>query len=251
MVAFAGVSNADLQREYGDKVLTIRQFYPGLHLRFDSSGNILGKASPGAWTIDRMVRVENVSVSKDGLRIRGQRLFLIHDPATNQMRDVRTFTKADWFNTYSKLEIDIESGQAPLEMTDVERLMRLVFLSPDEKLVDAVPDYWKDWLMHGQGWKPSLPDTADQPQKVGGNVTAPHLVYGPDPQYSEAARQAKYQGTCILWMVVGADGLVHDIRISRALGLGLDDQAVRTVRTWKFRPALKDGALFQCKSTLK
>lgn len=77
---------------------------------------------------------------------------------------------------------------------------------------------------------------------MGGDVTAPHLAYGPDPQYSEAARQAKYQGTCILWMVVGADGLVHDIRISRALGLSLDDQAVKTVQTWRFRPALKDGA---------
>lgn len=88
------------------------------------------------------MRVENVSVAKDGLRIRGQRLFLIHDPAANQMRDVRTVAKTDWFNSHSKVEIDIESGQSQLEMTDVERVMRLVFLSPDEKLVDAVPDYW-------------------------------------------------------------------------------------------------------------
>lgn len=239
--AFATVSDADLQKEYGDKVLTLRQFYPGAHLRFDSSGKLIGKTAIGSWTTDGMIRVESVSVSNNGLRIRGERLFLIFDEATHRMRDVRAVARRDWATAHSKVQIDIESGQPPFEMGDVEKLMGLVFLSADENLVDAVPAYWKDWLTHGQSWKPSVLSTADQPAKVGGNVTAPHLTYGPDPKYSEAAGQSKYQGTCILWMVVGTDGLVHDVRISRALGLGLDDQAVKTVQTWRFRPALKDG----------
>jgi len=45
----------------------------------------------------------------------------------------------------------------------------------------------------------------------------------------------------VLWVVVGPDGRVHDIRVSRTLGLGLDEKAMEAVRNWKFEPARKDG----------
>ena len=77
--------------------------------------------------------------------------------------------------------------------------------------------------------------------RVGGGVSAPRAIYAPDPEYSEESRKAKYQGTVVLFVVVGADGRPHDIRIQRSLGLGLDEKAVEAVRTWKFEPARKDG----------
>ncbi len=77
--------------------------------------------------------------------------------------------------------------------------------------------------------------------RVGGGVSAPRAIYAPDPEYSDEARKAKYQGTVILWVVVGPEGRVHDIRVQRSLGMGLDDKAVEAVRTWKFEPARKDG----------
>ena len=77
--------------------------------------------------------------------------------------------------------------------------------------------------------------------RVGGGVSAPRAIYAPDPEYSEEARKAKYQGTVVLYVVVGADGRPHDIRIQRSLGLGLDEKAIEAVRTWKFEPAKKDG----------
>jgi periplasmic protein TonB len=77
--------------------------------------------------------------------------------------------------------------------------------------------------------------------KVGGGVSAPKAIYAPDPEFSEEARKAKYQGTVILWVVVGTDGRPRDIKVQRALGMGLDEKAVETVRTWKFEPAKKDG----------
>ena len=69
----------------------------------------------------------------------------------------------------------------------------------------------------------------------------PRVVYQPDPEYSEEARKAKYQGTCVLWLVVGPDGKPRDIRVARSLGLGLDEKAIEAVKTWKFEPAMKDG----------
>jgi periplasmic protein TonB len=77
--------------------------------------------------------------------------------------------------------------------------------------------------------------------RVGGGVSAPRVIYQPDPEYSEEARKAKYQGTCVLWLVVGPDGRPRDIRVARTLGLGLDEKAIEAVRTWKFEPAMKDG----------
>jgi protein TonB len=77
--------------------------------------------------------------------------------------------------------------------------------------------------------------------KVGGGVTPPRAIYQPDPQYSKKARKAKLQGTCLLWLIVGADGKPRDIRVQRALGMGLDEEAIKAVKTWTFEPALKDG----------
>jgi periplasmic protein TonB len=76
---------------------------------------------------------------------------------------------------------------------------------------------------------------------VGGGVSAPRPLYSPDPDYSEEARKAKYQGTCVLWVIVGSDGRTHDIRVYRSLGMGLDEKAIEAIRTWKFEPARKDG----------
>jgi protein TonB len=63
----------------------------------------------------------------------------------------------------------------------------------------------------------------------------------PDPGYSDEARKAKLQGLVTLHVLVGADGRVRDVQITRGIGLGLDENAVRAVRIWQFIPA-QDGA---------
>jgi TonB family protein len=76
---------------------------------------------------------------------------------------------------------------------------------------------------------------------VGGGVSAPKALYAPDPEYSEEARKAKYQGTVVLWMVISADGHPLQIRVQRALGMGLDEKAIEAVKQWKFEPARLNG----------
>jgi protein TonB len=77
--------------------------------------------------------------------------------------------------------------------------------------------------------------------RVGGGVSAPKALDTPDPEYSEEARKAKYQGTCVLWLIVGPDGKPRDIKVARALGMGLDQKAIEAVRNWKFEPAMLNG----------
>lgn len=77
--------------------------------------------------------------------------------------------------------------------------------------------------------------------KVGGGVSAPKVIDAPDPDYSEEARKAKYQGTCILWLIVGPDGRPRDLKVARTLGMGLDQKAIEAVRRWRFEPAKMNG----------
>jgi protein TonB len=90
----------------------------------------------------------------------------------------------------------------------------------------------------GPGWGGGV---GGGPYRVGGGVSAPRILFAPDPDYSEEARKAKYQGTVVLWVVVAPDGRPRDIRVQRSLGLGLDEKAMEAVRSWKFEPARKDG----------
>jgi len=73
-------------------------------------------------------------------------------------------------------------------------------------------------------------------------ITAQDVPHSrPGPHYVEIARQAKYQGTTILNVIINKKGIPEQIQVARAIGMGLDDSAVETVRTWRFSPATKDG----------
>jgi TonB family protein len=77
--------------------------------------------------------------------------------------------------------------------------------------------------------------------RVGGGVTAPQLVSKIEPEYSEEARKAKYQGTVTLYIQVDAQGKAINMRVLHSLGLGLDEKAMEAVKKWKFKPGTKDG----------
>jgi len=77
--------------------------------------------------------------------------------------------------------------------------------------------------------------------KVGGGVTAPVVIFKKDPEYSEEARKAKYQGTVLLAIEVSPDGRATNIRVVRSLGLGLDEKAMEAVKQWKFKPGYRNG----------
>ena len=51
--------------------------------------------------------------------------------------------------------------------------------------------------------------------------------------------RAKIQGISLLSGIVAVDGTLQDIRIARSLDgtFGLDQEAIKCVRQWRFRPA--------------
>ena len=77
--------------------------------------------------------------------------------------------------------------------------------------------------------------------RVGAGVSPPVPIFQPEPEFSEEARKAKYQGVCTLGLVVGTDGRPTNIRVLSSLGMGLDEKAIEAVKNWKFEPGKKDG----------
>jgi periplasmic protein TonB len=77
--------------------------------------------------------------------------------------------------------------------------------------------------------------------RAGGGVTSPVVTFKVEPEYSEEARKAKFQGTVLLYIEVSERGLPQNPRIIRALGMGLDEKAIEAVMKWRFQPGRKDG----------
>jgi TonB family protein len=87
--------------------------------------------------------------------------------------------------------------------------------------------------------------------RVGGGVSAPVLIHKTEPEYTEEARAAKYQGTVLLYVEIDRDGNATNIKVQRSLGLGLDEKAVEAVKQWKFKPGYKDGTPVTVQATIE
>jgi periplasmic protein TonB len=76
---------------------------------------------------------------------------------------------------------------------------------------------------------------------VGGGVAAPEVIHSVEPEFTQEARQANFQGSVSIKLIVDSQGNTQDIRVTRHLGMGLDEKAVEAVRQYKFKPAMYQG----------
>ncbi|WP_239488773.1 energy transducer TonB [Luteitalea sp. TBR-22] len=79
--------------------------------------------------------------------------------------------------------------------------------------------------------------------RPGSGVTSPTLISQVKPQYTTEAMRAKIQGRVLLEVVVMPDGRAGDIRVIRSLDrtFGLDEEAIKAMRLWRFRPGTRQG----------
>lgn len=239
-----------LKFDYLDKVLTLRHFYSGDHLKFRSDGTLEGNASIGIWTLDGQIEVEDVHLHGARLEIKGRRIHRTFDSQSNlrdelsSVENGREKWQKDLEKTlrHLKVEIEIELPNGGPSQQQVAAAIDAVFLSKSESLSDIVPSYWHDYLAKGEG----KPQPSREPKRnavfvIGHGVTPPRAHYDPEPEYSDEARRAKYNGTAVISLIVDSSGTPENLQIVRPLGLGLDEKAIAAVSTWKFDPSKKDG----------
>jgi protein TonB len=77
----------------------------------------------------------------------------------------------------------------------------------------------------------------------GNGVSLPEVVRQIGAQYSSEAMQNRIEGKVVLEAVVLSDGKVGDVKVVQSLDkiYGLDDNAVKAMKQWEFKPGTKDG----------
>ena len=91
--------------------------------------------------------------------------------------------------------------------------------------------------------------TANQPQSyrqiyhVGKDVTAPVLISSKEPEFPKSAQggKDKFEGTCVIGLVVDSSGVVHDVHVKRSLRPDFDANAIKAVEQYRFKPAMRSG----------
>jgi TonB family protein len=92
----------------------------------------------------------------------------------------------------------------------------------------------------GDGWGGG---TGGGAYKPGNGVETPRLIREVKPQYTAQAMRAKIQGEVLLECIVMPDGSVGNIRVVRSLdaAFGLDQEAIKAARQWRFQPGTRQG----------
>jgi TonB family protein len=251
---------SQLKTDYLGKVLTLRHFYSGHHLRFNWDGAVIGLAKAGPWTTDGQISITKIELRGRILELTGRRVCLVFDAKAKPYRDVLEFLAESTADDRGKMEKFFENREISIKITlpsenankkEGAATMNAIFLAHGESMRGIVPSFWRDYVDRLEGREigaPAVPGTVYEVKED--EVSAPRVILQPDPLLTEEARKAHYAGTTTLTVVVGVAGDVSDPQIVSPLGLGLDENAVETVRTWRFNPGRKDGKPVAVKTTV-
>ncbi len=119
-------------------------------------------------------------------------------------------------------------------------LDRIFAESIDDRMIAAMPDFWKLYYQAAAAktdYRPADPTVLRQnmvDQKA-------QLLSKFEPESNEFAQDHSVAGMSLYHVVIGADGKPGEIAVARPIGFGLDENAVEAIRTAKFEPAMKDG----------
>jgi TonB family protein len=228
-VAFVTASADDLkdtlQKQYEKQVVVLRTAFQEGNQEFDSAGTPLKLPSEKNWIVYGPIYIQKIKVESRDIRLEGPRIAFGRDKKKNK-RIAIPLTKP--------IEVRIHLDRPSNSLSEIQEVLNRVFFPDAEKSPHPVPEYQR----------PAKAGTSGEPTVYHvktGEVSVPVPKFTPDPDYSDAARHAKYQGNVTLGIVVDEMGTVSRITIVDALGMGLDEQSVKTLKTWRFEPAVHDG----------
>jgi TonB family protein len=140
------------------------------------------------------------------------------------------------------IEVDLKACVDEVKDDTGKKKYRLQLMSPPIQKFGALPQPPMEAILI-TGDTAGLANSIDgfPLSHVGHEVSAPVPLKNVEAQFSDEARRAKFQGFCILSLVVDKNGNPQNIRIVRKLGMGLDEKAIEAVSQYRFKPAMKNG----------
>ena len=217
-----GVKDA-LNHKYKNQLLALRSPLTGQTQEFDSSGQPVKPLSAGQWLYYGGIYVEKLDVSNDTLRLEGPQVA----PTGQKKKGKPVFVPIG-----KPVKVEIHLDQPLASADQAQTTLDRVFFLGEEALQHTKPEY-----RHSDNAGSVGPIYSAGKE----GVNFPQALYTPEPDFSEPARKAKYQGTAILNVVVDKEGNVSRIRLERPLGMGLDENAMESLKTWRFKPATRNG----------
>ena len=219
-----------LKKQYQNHVLFFRFAYQSGDQEFDSTGKPLKDALSNGWIVYGPVWVNKLDLDTRKLILRGPRVAFANSKKLNARISVPLEKK--------EVKFVIHLDHPLTSANEGEALLGKVF-STGKSAEHPLPEYRRASGDIGPGetlyhFSSNKADGKDQ-------LSMPVPVYTPDPDYSDQARKAKYQGTVKMNVIADKQGTVSRVEITDALGLGLDEKSVEKVRVWRFKPGLRNG----------
>jgi TonB family protein len=231
-----------LNHKYKNQVLALRSPFTARDQKFDSAGQPLN-APTGSWLLYGGIFVEKLNLSSDTLRLEGHRAAYYIDKKNGKL--IHTI-----YDKARRIEVHLDQPLNSLD--DAQTVLNRVFFLDGEAAEHVKPEFRRaddntpeDQIFHISKHAFRRPDDnapeAATDRDKEGIVLPPRPTYTPEPEYSLQARNAKYQGTVVLNIVIDRAGKISRIRLERPLGMGLDENAMEGVKRWRFNPATRNG----------
>jgi len=255
-VGFTGTASAQsleqlLTSKYHGKTFLLRHSFKKRSQEYSLEGTLVGGSEEGPWTVDGSIVVKKIKVQGDRVTIEGKRALYVFDKS-GSMKEVPDDRK----HPAEDLKIVLHSPQPVSTVDDAAVILGRVLALTGEDSVKSVPVYWQSTLAKSFGVQ-VLKETGSQnagraaAERSGdGKVyslydldknSAARPLYSPEPEFTDTARSWKFQGIVGLNIIIDSTGKVRNVTIVHPLGMGLDDNAVATVSTWRFAPAQREG----------
>jgi TonB family protein len=256
LVGPALAANLNLEKQLTDKyknqVLSLRHPFISQQQVYGFDGEPVSGVHEGPWTLYGRIQIEKVVADRNQLRVKGTRVLCEF-----------TETGLKLLHDKKKVALAVRLSRPLASEEEAIALLGRVFALTPQEIVNSAPDYWQEYLrknlLGGPGPEkevrtanppkdppPSNPENAgDAKEKIFHvgeiRVTAPKPKYTPEPEFTDAARKERYQGSIGINVIVNPEGRITKPRIVRPLGLGLDENAIEAISKWRFAPGTRDG----------
>jgi TonB family protein len=237
-------------------------------LAFDGTGMLLGNSPVGPFTLSG-VEVTSAAIEGHSLVIHGNRVALVAKSDGKQGLERRAISsmtqimpslrRGDKNKFYASEEMRITVQPDP--MGNFDGALAKIFADGLAELSASVPIYWKCYA--ASYFAPAVvSDDAEEKVEqcvstprdssgntedgesafnVGGSILPPTMTVQTPPRYSGIAGGMGIGGTAVVHIRIGTDGIPAGLQVVRAVGGGLDEEALQAASQDRFKPATRAG----------